>query len=305
MRTPAPVACWVELYTARARDHAAAAIFERLGRDTMEAEDYLLVGQACLRDRKIDLAIKIWEKAVQLDPNHFESRIALEQVCFRLDKLSQAEQQAESLLAQPGRDALAELLRGQIRTQQSDPAGAARAFELALERPDQWTFLVDPDFLRKQLARCLLQTGQPALARERLRPLTGSARDPEACWLLARCDLQEAIPTEAAVSAQARAYRRSHPMEPEPAAFVGESRCVACHSRTFRDHTASRHARTFVRGTSCPRSRSPNGRSPTAAMTGSRMNSASVATASKWRPAARARSIRPSSTTPSARATGA
>ncbi len=172
------------------RDHAAAAIFERLGRDTMEAEDYLLVGQACLRDRKIDLAIKIWEKAVQLDPNHFESRIALEQVCFRLDKLSQAEQQAESLLAQPGRDALAELLRGQIRTQQSDPAGAARAFELALERPDQWTFLVQPGLPAQATGSLPAPDGptrpgtRAVAAVDRLGPRSGS--------LLAACPMRPA-----------------------------------------------------------------------------------------------------------------
>ncbi len=229
------------------RDQAAAALFERLGPDAMAAEDYLLVGQACVRSRKADLAIKFWQKAVQLDPNHFESRIALEQAFFRMDKLSEAEGEVERLFAQPGRHALAELMRGQIFTQQSDPAGAARAFEHALERPDQWSLMVAPDFLRKQLARCLLQTGQPALARDQLHQLTGEDRDQETCWLLSRCDLQESIPTEAAVSTQAHSYRQSYPMEPEPAPFVGEARCAACHPENFRDQNASRHARTFFR----------------------------------------------------------
>jgi tetratricopeptide (TPR) repeat protein len=231
----------------QAHDRAAAAIFERLGSDTMTAEDYLLVGQACVRARNVDLAIKVWQKAVQIDPSHFESRIALEQVLFRLDKLTEAEEEAESLLAQPGRSALAEFLRGQIRTQKSDPAGAARAFERALEQPDQWKFMVDPALIRKQLARCLLQTGQPALAREQVRELTGLNRDQEACWLLSRCDLQETIPIEPAVAAQARSYRESHPMESEPGLFVGAARCAACHPGTFRDQDASRHAHTFFR----------------------------------------------------------
>jgi tetratricopeptide (TPR) repeat protein len=241
------------------RDQAAAAIFERLRPDTMAAEDYLLVGQACLRSRKVDLAINVWRMAVQLDPTHFESRIALEQVFFRLDKLSDAEREVESLLAQPGRDALAEFLRGQIRTQQADPAGAARAFERALERPDQWKFMVETSLVRKQLARCLLQTGQPALAREQVRQLTGQDRDQETCWLLSRCDLQEAIPTEADVLAQARSYRELHPTEPEPSPFVGELRCIACHPRTFRDQNASRHARTFFRKDKLPAIPFPQG----------------------------------------------
>ncbi len=229
----------------QARDQAASAIFERLGADSMAAEDYLLVGQACVRTRNIDLAIKVLQRAVELDPNHFESRIALEQVFFRLDRLSDAEREAESLLAQPGREALAEFLRGLIRTQQSDPAGAAKAFERTLERPDQWKFMVEPSHVRKQLARCLLQTGQPAAAREQLRRLTGQDRDQETCWLLSRCDLQEAVPTESTVLAAARSYRESRPMEPEPARFVGAASCAACHEQIFRDQNASRHARTF------------------------------------------------------------
>ena len=60
----------------QAHDQAAAGIFQRLGRETMTAEDCLLVGQSCIRSRKIELAIKVWQKAVRLDPNHFESRIA-------------------------------------------------------------------------------------------------------------------------------------------------------------------------------------------------------------------------------------
>jgi tetratricopeptide (TPR) repeat protein len=145
-------------------DQAAAAIFERLTPETMTADDYLLVGQSFIRSQKVDLAIEEWRKALQLDANHFESRIALEQTLFRLDRLAEAEREAELLLARPGREALAELLRGQIRTQLSDPAGAAKALQLAMRSPDQWQSMVEPDLFRKQLARCLLQTGRPRLA---------------------------------------------------------------------------------------------------------------------------------------------
>jgi hypothetical protein len=78
-----------------------------------------------------------------------------------------------------------------------------------------------------------------------LRQLTVEDRDPETCWLISRCDLQETIPTEAPVSVQARLYRESHPMEPEPAPFVGEAQCAACHREIFRDQNKSRHARTY------------------------------------------------------------
>ena len=181
------------------RDQDAALIFERLGRDSMAAEDYLLVGQGLVRARNLDMAIDIWKMALQLDLAHFESRIALEQVLFRLDRLEDAEKHVESLRLQPERGALAQVLLGQIRTQQFDIAGAARAFTLALERPDQWKFMADPDLIRKQLARCQLQLGKPDLAREQVRQLAGPESDQETCWLLSRCDLQESLASQANV----------------------------------------------------------------------------------------------------------
>jgi tetratricopeptide (TPR) repeat protein len=229
------------------REQAAAEIYARLAPSTMEAEDYLLLGQALLHSQNVDSAIEVLKKAVQLDANHFQAWLALEHLFLVLDRLSDAEKHAELLLAQSGREALGELLRGQICIQRSDPAGAATALERALARTDQWSFMADPDFTRKQLARCLLQTGRSAGAREQLRQLTAGDRDPETCWLLSRCDLQEAIPTDIAILAQARSYRESNPLEPEPAPSVGEARCAGCHERIFRDQQQSRHAHTLAR----------------------------------------------------------
>ncbi len=235
-----------------ARDQDADAVYGRLPAGMMEAEDYAVLGHAYLRAQNTKLATEAWQKALQLDPEHFESRIGLEQVLFRTDRLSKADQETERLLTLPGYEALGELARGQICVQLSDPAGAAEHLERALRHPEQWEFLADPDFFRRQLARSLLRTGHPALARDSLRHLTEDAADPETCWLIARCDLQEGIPTEAAVSAQSRSYRDSQPMEPEPAPFVGEVQCAKCHATIFRDQNNSRHARTFYRKDQIP-----------------------------------------------------
>jgi hypothetical protein len=150
-------------------------------------------------------------------------------------------------MAVPGREALGELMRGQICVEQSDQAGACEALERALDHPDEWQSLVDPVRVRKQAGRSLLQIGQPARARDRLLKLTGTARDGETCWLLVRCDLQESVASEPALKAQAVAYRESHPLEPEPAPFVGEARCARCHAEIFREYHQSRHSRTFFR----------------------------------------------------------
>jgi hypothetical protein len=151
------------------------------------------------------------------------------------------------LLAVPGREALAELMRGQICVQQSDPTGASEALVRALDHANQWLFLVDPAGVEKQAARCLLETGQAGRARELLLRSTVSDRDPETCWLLSRCDLQESIPSEPSIAVQSLSYRKSHPLESEPAPYVGEARCASCHAEIFQDQHHSRHARTFFR----------------------------------------------------------
>jgi tetratricopeptide (TPR) repeat protein len=229
------------------RDQPATAISEKLARDGMTAEDYLLLGQSCVRSQNVDLAIKLWQKAEQLEPKRVESRVALEQAYFRLDRLSEARKEADFLLALPGSEALAELMRGQICVQQSDPTGASEALVSALDHTNQWLSLVDPVGVEKQAARSLLETGQAARARELLLRSTLSGRDPETYWLLSRCDLQESIPSEPSIAAQSLSYRKSHPLEPEPAPYVGEARCASCHAEIFQDQHHSRHARTFFR----------------------------------------------------------
>jgi hypothetical protein len=90
--------------------------------------------------------------------------------------------------------------------------------------------------------------GQPGRARDQLAKLNDSRHDdPERAWLLTRCDLQQRVAGAAAVAALARSYRQAHPLEPEPAPFIGEARCAECHPAVFRAQHQSRHARTFLR----------------------------------------------------------
>ena len=85
-----------------------------------------------------------------------------------------------------------------------------------------------------QVLRLLLQAQGKVVTRDELRKVTRTAVDPDTCWLLSRCDLQEGRATEASVMALARSYRKSNPVEPEPAPFVGEARCAQCHEDIFR-----------------------------------------------------------------------
>ena len=100
---------------------------------------------------------------------------------------------------------------GRIHAEQSDPAGAAESLQHALARPDQWHGAERPDRVAKLLARFLLRTGRPDQARDAIHHLDGWADDPEACWLLSRCDLQKGLATVAAIVTQARVVSRSPP----------------------------------------------------------------------------------------------
>ena len=191
--------------------------------------------------------ILFWRQALGRDLNHVETLVALEHIFFRLDLLGEAARAAERLSSQGSWAARANLMLGSIRTAQSDPAGAAQALQSALSHPDQWHGMDDPNQVRKRLARALLQTARPAQARDELQRMSQTIDDPETCWLLSRCDLQQGKDTDTAVMALARSYRQSHPMEPEPAPFVGEARCAQCHEDISQPQYHSRHARTFLR----------------------------------------------------------
>jgi tetratricopeptide (TPR) repeat protein len=229
------------------RDRPAATIQARLPGDLLTAEDYFLRGQAAVRMGQKEYGILLWRQALGKDNNHVETLEALEQIFLRLDLLNEAAHAAERLAIQPEWAERGHLMLGRIRAEQSDLAGAAKALERALARLDNWHGADRPDHVAKHLARLLLRTGRPDEARQVLNQFTGSADDPEDRWLLGRCDLQQRMANGAAISSSARPYREEHPLEPEPAPFVGEGRCRECHKAIFQAQHRSRHARTFFR----------------------------------------------------------
>jgi hypothetical protein len=137
---------------------------------------------------------------------------------------------------------------GPFRSALNDPAGAARALQRAFELdPAAKAAAPNPDRpFRTLLVRSLLQVGQPAAARRWIGAITTSGFDPEVSWLLSRCSIQEKAWSRAAQELQsAQSYRHDHPMEPEPAPFVGSARCAGCHRAVYDAHLSSRHSSTF------------------------------------------------------------
>jgi tetratricopeptide (TPR) repeat protein len=228
------------------RDEPATLVSERVPQDMLEAEDYLVRGQAFVRVNRPDLAMAAWRESLRFDPHAGEPRMVLANVLLQQDRLTEAEVEASALSREAGWEARGDLLLGRVFGQQADPAAAAAALERALSRSQEWHGADEPGAVRRRLARSYLETGRPRRARKVLEQLRPSALDAGAFWLLSRCDIQERLASSKNVIEQALAYRQAHPTEPEPSPYLGEMRCAPCHSGIFREQHASRHARTYV-----------------------------------------------------------
>jgi cytochrome c-type biogenesis protein CcmH/NrfG len=232
------------------RDQAAIAIYSRLVVEILDPEDFFLLGRALSRTGQVDPAFKAYETARLGNPDHPETLDALAQLYLQNDRGNAAEETALRLALQPGWEGRGQLVLGTARAELHDPGGAAHALE-------RWRQL-DPEGraaapapvgpFQKLLVRSLLKTRQPALAQQLLQTLLASGPDPEASWLLSRSYIQEQDWERAtAVLELGASFRAEHPLEPEPAPYVGAARCAKCHREISRTLLASMHATTFSR----------------------------------------------------------
>jgi tetratricopeptide (TPR) repeat protein len=232
------------------RDETAMAIYSQLILEEMDAEDLYLMGRALRRTGKVDLAFKSYERARLVNPDHPETLEALGQLYLQNDRESAAEDVGERLVRQPEWEARGLLILGTARAELHDPAAAAQAlrrfFELDPEGAVAAPSPVRP--FRLLLARSLLESRQPADARQVLANLLAHGPDAESSWLLSRSYIQEHDWDRAAALLEPSAsYRAREPLAFEPAPFVGAARCGTCHSAIYRSLIASKHATTFSR----------------------------------------------------------
>jgi lipopolysaccharide biosynthesis regulator YciM len=232
------------------QDQKAMAIYHRIARDRLAAEDLCLVGRALTRTGQTDSAFDAYETARTKDPDHPEALAALAALYMRTDRYHAAAEAAERLAQQPAWEARAQLMIGTIRFETHDPKGAALALTRWLELDPAGHVVAPYPFatIEKLLVRSWLQAGQPAKARTILETNIGAEGDAEASWLLSRCLIQERRWEQAAVVVDRHpSYRLEHPAEPEPGPYVGEERCAGCHRVQYQAVLASRHATTFTR----------------------------------------------------------
>ena len=232
------------------QDQKAITIYQRLAAGDKDAEDFSLLGRAWSRLGQVDSACREFEQARQRDPDHPAALASLAALYLRSDRSHAAAEAAQRLARQPAWEARPNRCWGpRVRrpTTPRAPRGPCNGGGSSIpkgKRPRR----TRPPRIRKLLARSLLMSGQPAEARPILQALLAAGPDPEVSWLLSRCFIQEGDWTQAAaVLPQASSFRTEHPLEPEPAPYVGEARCAACHRAQFDALLASRHATYFAR----------------------------------------------------------
>jgi tetratricopeptide (TPR) repeat protein len=239
------------------RDESAAKIYNgRLGAAKMRGEDFLLLGRILERSGNLEMAFGIWSKAAKDFPPSAELLEDLTRLAFRMQRLDVAQAHAEQLSRLPGSETKGEFWRGVIQATLGDLPGATKFLTDALDRDPTAKAGAFPEFqYRRQLAQVLLQLGKPEPAIKQLQRIKADARaeskefDPHSAWLLSRAYLQESKFDAGRQALEAAgSFRRDHPHFPEPSPYIGESRCIKCHSEIGESHRQTRHARTFHHG---------------------------------------------------------
>jgi predicted CXXCH cytochrome family protein len=233
------------------RDDAALAIYaRRLDATAIQAEDHVLMGLAYERRGQTDAALRAWSNGIdagQVSPRLLD---VLARVHLKGHRREEAARVADQLSQHRDWEARGAMMLGTIRAGLNDVPGAAESFRRALKfDPAEVERSGEPMRLRKLIARTFLRSGSPVEARLPLEAIQAHGSDREAAWLLSRAFLQEGNGSRAREAlAQAGSYRAENPLEAEPAPYVGEARCEACHRAIFRDSLASRHTRSYYRG---------------------------------------------------------
>jgi tetratricopeptide (TPR) repeat protein len=232
------------------RDAQANALFARLGERNLQAEDRYLLGLGLNRAGQAGPAIRLWEQALAAEPEHAG---ALEQLALAYtarNRLVEAAQLYERLSRQPGREVQGELSLGGLKAELNDPAGAASTLGQALGRDAAGK--LPPEVQArygKLLARVLLRTGNPSEAKAQLDRRPDAGPDPESAWLLSRVFIQQGNRSGAlGALEQAGTYRAEHPLDLEPAPYIGEKGCTECHREIARAYHGNRSSTTLLRG---------------------------------------------------------
>jgi tetratricopeptide (TPR) repeat protein len=230
------------------RDAVARTMYDRLPDESLEAEDFYLMGAAMKRAGDTTGSVDLWERAMVSGPDRPEAPFALARLFLATEHYHGAALAAERLARIPGWEARANGLLGSIHLAQNDAAGAVSYWQRALDRQLAEKNDGSATRIRIDLARALLRLKQPARARSQLMAVLSLGPNQEASWLLSRAFLQVGLVAEAAKAFQeSGSYAADDPTRFEPAPFVGAARCAHCHFAKYQMQRVSHHATTFHR----------------------------------------------------------
>ena len=184
------------------RDDAAIAIYSRrLDEKSIEAEDYVLLGQAHGRRGQGAAASSAWNKVLEAGQVSPKALDELARLHVQGRRFEAAIPITERLSQHPGWEARGFMMLGTIRAKLDDIPAAAESFHRALAvDPAEVDKSHDPVPLRKLIARTFLRMSRPAEARPPLQSILDRGPDPEAAWLLSRVFLQEGDKAQAVAS---------------------------------------------------------------------------------------------------------
>jgi tetratricopeptide (TPR) repeat protein len=233
-------------------DDSAVALYQnRLGIDRMEAEDRLLLGLMIERQGDRAMALDVWHKAAGEHPDSPELLEAVARVSSQMGRPEVAAEAAMKLREFPSWEARGQILLGLARSAMDDDAGAAEALGrgMSLDASAETSSTTNAQ-ARKVLARSLLRLGRPSEAVAAFGNAKPAATDLEGAWLTSRADLALGLNPDRTEGLLERveAYRKAHPLMPEPGPYLGSARCAECHGEISSSYQKSRHARTFSRG---------------------------------------------------------
>ncbi len=250
-------------------DSTATSLFFRIGGSSetydYKPEDYYLIGSLVTQSGESTMAEDSWRLALKGNPNHAEALAALVGVQLKNDKLNDAATLAVRLAAQEGWKSRGDIALAEVQSLLGDHEASVDALKKALGDPERKPSLIDRERasvkpreppilpsdleLTKRLARGFLRLGKAIEAHALLtHSKIKSAGDNEFSWLLSRASLQLGNLADASEALDnSKTYRDDHPLEPEPAVFVGEARCAECHQAIAKQASAAKHARTFAK----------------------------------------------------------
>lgn len=246
------------------RTSQAHRLFHKLGVAEFKPEDMYLVSVGLSKAGEADSSMTLLAMAVRADPKHAEASNALLKLDIDAADFTLAEDLGKRLKAMPGWKFRGALAIAEARFAATDYPRAIDAYREAFAVQDSTVTGEALAKSRLQFARALLREAKLSDAVEQIRlVLRARPDDLEASWLLSRAAIDDPKMTLTdATLAQAKSYRAAHPLEPEPAPFVGSSECMRCHVDIHSTQRASRHAKTFYNAGMLKKFELPKGKFP-------------------------------------------